>query len=438
MSEFTYVYPQSLEAGNTGEKNYQPDISTIIATVGNHEGKAVLLSAMQSSNDYSAPQLHDMFLSVQGSNPFFTGRSTNQIDYANTMESVGLLASSKLINGNLQYAKTKLGDHIGSAVTGHLLGFSLRNPTYSLKDFFGSTQSTNGNRAASNRIAIFRALLDHEPTSIGNLRLASGVSGAVLTNAVKSLQTSGLINYEYSNLRRLPSLRFEINPEKIERSATFPRLGGATDIALAILENEVAQRRFSIDKDLFRIQFANDLDMPQLSPKALLRKLNITFEKLQEKGVLIANNYHHNNQGELTKISLSGTQRDILTELSNIVSNLQNADPEFMIQGKELATEISGDPSHVQTLFRKCYGDESAKTNPLTIELIGKLLVQIFKKLPEQVLTADDIRAYLKYEGHKTSEDFATTKKKLGYLVKLGSIATVKIKGEDNYIKVVK
>lgn len=423
--------PESRETLST------PELGNIIAAAGNHEGKALLLLAMQTGSEYGMSALHSLSVNIQGAEPAYEGRAGNQIKYADTMESVGLLAKSQILGNGLAYTKTALGADIGSATAGHLLTFSLRHPEVTLKDLFGSTQTSQGHRPAVNRIYILRAILANEPMTVSTLKrhCETDINAAVVTKIIKSLSTKKIIGFDYANIRRLPSLAFDFDATKINRSSTFPRPGASTNIALQIIEDAVRAGETSITKDILRQKFAEQLDQPDLTSKAVLRKLTSITDTFERNGILIPQNRYHNDRGELTNIFLTERQRDVLSELDNILRNLQNLDPGFLREGKQLASQILSDPDSVKILVKKCYGEESAKTNPLTVQTIGAELIALFDRLPEQSLSADDVIDYLKYKGHKTLEHYETTKTKLEMLAKVGKISLVHIKGEDHYVK---
>ena len=123
-----------------GQKLDEEALGGLLAAAGNHEAKALLLSAMSEHIVYSANDLNRLMLECQGQ--YTTWRPSGQLpfDYcAHSLAPIGLVAS-EVLNADLTiygFYKTRYGREFGNALAGHLLSFSERHPKISLIDLFG-------------------------------------------------------------------------------------------------------------------------------------------------------------------------------------------------------------------------------------------------------------------------------------------------------------
>lgn len=194
------------------EKLPRPALYNLIAAVGNHEGKALVLAGMQKDRVYSGSDLKTVMTDLQGNHPLKTFDGRNLFTYCQrTFEPIGLVARA-VYNSELNevgYAKTEYGMQIGDALVGHLLSFSEQHPQYSLRSFFGATSSSAKpsteegfegeyiRRASEARIKIFEELTSSPSLSIPEEKLSTmtGIYGSRLRKMIEPLIQSDLIEH---------------------------------------------------------------------------------------------------------------------------------------------------------------------------------------------------------------------------------------------------
>jgi hypothetical protein len=416
------------------------ELGNLVAAAGNHEGKALLLTLMEDGAEYGQVSLRTLLLSAQGRNPVYRGNRTVVRNYVETFESVDLLTKSQLVDRSLVFEKTDKGSTIGSALAGHMLKFSLDHPEIRLSELLGSGQTKIGaDRAAQTRISVLRAMHQRKPTTMGDLKRAVGYEdakdGTSVFNAVKGLSDAGIINYTYNNLRREVAPSYKIDPAKIERTTLFPRAGSSTDKILQMIESVVASGHSYVDKDAIRAQFAQ-LDIAQgLTKKRQLVATNNALDALMGKGIVDPTDSRANAEGTLTEVSITDEQRQTVSELLVFLDGIQAGEPATIEQGIALGKAIVSNPKQVKTLVAKCYGEVSARTNPIRQAAIAKELAGLFERLPEQLLTSDDVTTYMKQRGYPTRESRVAMRLKLNGLHGAQALGRQVIKGEYYYSK---
>lgn len=181
-------------------------LGDLLAAIGNHEAKAIVLGGMERGTAYGITALHQLFLLPQGDNPAHKGAVNNQMQYCtDSFEAVGFVAKAQF-GESLKYEITEKGENEGKALAGHLLEFSLSHPDMSLRQIFGLTKSPGHKeqRAPVDRLKILRTIANsEEDLEAGDIEEKSGVSYNNVTHNLRWLDKHGIIRYETLNSRFL-------------------------------------------------------------------------------------------------------------------------------------------------------------------------------------------------------------------------------------------
>ena len=120
------------------------EVGGLLAAIGNHEGKALLLLAMQAEQPYTRTQLRGVLKEQQGPKDRWKGMNESLpfLWCQHSLSPIGLVVKEIVDpeRGTVGYMKKEKGDELGQALAGHLLAFSEEHPEVSLNGFFGSTQ----------------------------------------------------------------------------------------------------------------------------------------------------------------------------------------------------------------------------------------------------------------------------------------------------------
>ena len=127
------------------EKLSDQALGNLLSAIGNSEAKAALFLGMQPGEVYTAWDLRNLFLDLQGRSIEWNISVGTPIKYCTgSFEPIGLVAEEVSLDGqSIGYTKTDYGIAIATPLAGLLLDFSLNYPDISLGQIFGSTVSSS-------------------------------------------------------------------------------------------------------------------------------------------------------------------------------------------------------------------------------------------------------------------------------------------------------
>jgi Fe2+ or Zn2+ uptake regulation protein len=323
----------------------------LFTAVGNHEAKALTLSAMEIGVPYGTTALHRQFLDIQGDHPAYEGATTNQIDYCkDSFEAVGAVAKARW-GETLRYELTEEGETFGKALSGHLLDLSSRYPDIALRQLFGMTKTSgDAERSPVVRLQIFDALLRREPpirvADVERELLGVDTEHSSVSNQLAWLSRAHLINQVSAHSKTI-STKIEYY---IPQGETFETKTGKgkqekiTEVLRSLSANTDTVLTFE------EIAGAVIAAHPEVSRAYISRLLDSFYE-----------------QGAILKNELTGMQKSILTidpdkraVMKEVVDVYRLAldDPETFIRlGKEKLARIISDPEVVRTLVAKAFAN---------------------------------------------------------------------------------
>jgi len=394
-------YPQvnGLEVIAKREPLTDGEIGNLVAAVGNHENKALLLSAMKPEVVYSRNDLNKLFLEIQDDPPAWKVSDNLPFGYCmRSLAPIGLVAKDVVDpdRGIVGFYKTDLGIDVGDALAGHLLDYSLKHPEISLSQIFGSTVSPSerGARSPRMRIDILGELLTYDqPVNIADLPSVKEGDARRESGHIREMEKNDLIVVN-SNVRQT----FDVDSQKLSQI----ELDGH-DPALSPVMRQILMERAETDgklsitvEDMIEELAARSIDEEQ--HKWLRMQISRIFKKFTAKGALEP--LEEIDMERRTKISIDEDKRDVLEECLDIIYRLQTLDPMFLNEGQEKMRRILSSKDSIQELVSKArkssaHADPGAKAERIAI---------VRSMLNESQQTQRDIEQKLREQGIKLSE----------------------------------
>lgn len=131
----------------------------------------------------------------------------------------------------------------------------------------------------------------------------------------------------------------------------------------------------NIEKELTTEEITEALGVDNSQKGGNYAHVNQVLSHLVRKGYLERKEF---SADRLSDINLTEAQRSVILELLTIIDNFQNQNPQFLIEGRELLSEIVASPEKVTALMRKAkeHSSQADKKRP-TEETANELLYLI-------------------------------------------------------------
>jgi hypothetical protein len=360
------------ERGQVTPKEAQPkkepmsdaQIGDLLAAIGNHEGKALLLASMKPGQSYTRYQLGSLMKEYRSKNGKMKIDGSKSFAWCEqSLAQIGLVAKGDGISG---YQKTEKGDEQGQALAGHLLEFSEKHPEVSLYQLFGTTQSsskTEGQeggmgklRAPLTRLRIFSELVTRD-LPIREVDLSDAFTHdyphdyndnplAPIKNSLWNLSQNDVITYKAIKANssfyfyRLANTMPDGEPPPYRRRHSLTR-----DVFTILRE---ADREFS-PKDMYEVLIDKYPEKRKLT--GFRSAVSGTLKHLEKEGY--AEGQGDFVLGQQSEIKLNDGQREILTDLVTLIEKFREGDPIFLAEGKAKAAAIVSDTERFAALLEK-------------------------------------------------------------------------------------
>ncbi len=381
-------------------------IYEMIAAFGNHEGKALLLCAMQPGALYNLRGLHRLSLDIQGAEPAFKGNNRNQFAYCRTFEQIGLVAKM-VVDTEERYGLTELGERVGKPLAGLLLGISTATE-HSLNDVFSQTARPKGSidRPPKRMLKIMRTIAETDgEVKVAELAKMHGYKSNTVAEVLSRQDELGLVEYESRSLQDVVSFKV-VDSDKL--AGLFPRTAVSKRIFDVFLQHPDISHEID---DLRRAV--------ELKPEED-RSFGSCLQFLRDKGIVDRDRGYSGH--EFSSISLTNEQKEFWENLLQLLDRFKDLSPEVLREGRDRVRTILDDQELVKTLVRKAYGN-----NP-----------KIWKNYINEDQKRNLIRSVLleeEYLGIKAIETavnvrLAATGKRIGRKVLSGILADMRKRGE--------
>ncbi|HSW37657.1 MAG TPA: hypothetical protein VLG37_04800 [Candidatus Saccharimonadales bacterium] len=370
-------------------------LGNLLAAVGNHEGKAMTFLLMESHTSYGQAALRRCFIEAQGGEPVFEGAVTLHIRYCKQSFEQADLVTRTNDTGPLEFEKTSMGEQVGDAVVGLLLDFSLRWPDVSLREIFGSTQSTGGVRSAATRLKLYRVLANASTgMTKAELSRQAGVDETSLTLPLDYLSAAGHIAYEAVDNKRAPV--FIIASSNLTTLGTrWPVDGSFPATLLELVKLKQARGENYLTTDEVREHFKS---LGMVGVNDFNAQVHFSLKQLVKKGIL-KREVAPVPVKDFSHLKVGPAQRGMFREIVEILEGLQTLDSSVLERGRQLAANIKNDPEAVKALLLKCYSN-SRYVNPVAKQDIQSSLAALFERLPKQEFSAEDLSGLMEKNGY--------------------------------------
>lgn len=370
------------------ERKRLAEIGNLLSSVGNHEGKALLLASMLPSNIYFSSDLDRLMREKQGEKPVWRISNKTPFNICATTFSSSHLVSVGLSDHNLTtigYEKTVYGQKTATSFAGHLLKFSEDHPEVSLIDLFGSTHSRMKSAPVENEgeatyvertpllhYRIFKELLSRTaPIRVTDLTNVVGRSGFIEDHLVR-LSQHGILMYEWVR-KGEPVSKYTVNDDKLGQAPKdMSKISTANDIYKIMVENPALV--LSVDFLKRKLWEA----YPETEQQFLARRIAYALEAFESRGYIKKGKF---NGDYASEISLDERQRQMLKELMEILDGFCSNDPQFLEEGMAKAVEIVNDPRRFNVLLLKAK-EASANANHANPEDTKNQIISILYGFP--------------------------------------------------------
>ena len=366
------------------------DLGNLLAAMGNHEAKALLLVAMHEGVVYSASALHRLSLDRQGQLAAWRPASMTPFDYCkHSLAPIGLVAEEVVdaARGTYGYIKTRYGAEFGDALAGHLLTFSEAD-NVSLLQLFGNTNTTahppddaetvtSAKRAPYRRFRLFAALLRAAlPVQQLVLMRELDESHTTLGSHLRNLARHGIVSYQTKHLGD-SYVFYQLRPNGPPGpSPPDPRNRVLTDQVLGVLRSQAAA---VVTRDQVYATLV-DMHMPRRSEnvRGLKASISKVLSHLERAGVVERGRFKPAIQSE---VDLTSEQRARLTDLVNLCTSVARSEPSFLADGRAKAAAIVNDPMRVRALLQKVR-EVSPATNRTDTNALAEMILSALHQRP--------------------------------------------------------
>jgi hypothetical protein len=379
----------------------------LLAAVGNHEAKALLLAAMKEGVVYSASNLHRLMLERQGR--FMAWRLSGRVpfDYCvHSLAPIGLVAT-EVLNEDLSvygFSKTRYGRQLGDALVGHMLSFSERYPAVSLIDLFGRTNTsaastrdvTGGERwehpkrSPWKNYQIFSQLLRQElPVREIDLAVRLGEPLSTLGPRLRILAQKQLIIDDSKPIDEYVAFR-----QASQRTLDLPPPNSpAPTLSMQICAIFHDSSNAALTRELLYTELVRrHPELRGLNQESTRRRISGVASHLERYGYLERVKFSTDVQ---SMILLTETQRRMLTDLVTLLDRFAELDQAFLHNGRRLASGVANNPARFRALLLKAKRT-SPDINRARSDATGALLVTLVDKYPGSTTT--ELRDHLAQE----------------------------------------
>ncbi len=405
------------ESKKSPERISDHELGNLLAAIGNHEGKALLLASMKPNTAYTRLELRRIMNERQGEYDAWKSMDQNlPMDWClDSLGPIGLV-TRELIEphkGIYGYEKTEYGKNIGDALSGHLLTFSENHPT-SLYHLLGKTgsnaswqpQNTDDktefkNRSPLTRYRIFSTLVKHDLPMRETDLLQAFIETHSEYNDVRVLQPkisqhlqylarNGIITYETVHNNE-PYVKYTLNTERPEiPPPSYYKNPSLTQQVFQIITNNPGTEHTS--KSLYEQLLLLDPKKRENSKKALIHSISGVLSLFEREGYADRGRFHQDTFSELT---LTDRQRTTLVDFADILERFRQRDPEFFSEGRKKAQEIISSPARFSHLLERARNasPQANRTNPSET---SDQLLRLIAKHPHS--TVNELRDYFQHE----------------------------------------
>jgi predicted transcriptional regulator len=339
----------SHEAFGSSYATDEPVISNLYTSVGNHEGKAILLGNMEEGTGYTLSKLHDLVVAPQGTDPVSVGAKTNPYRWVrHSLHPHGMVEEEHVVDRT--YYLSEVGRREGQPFAGWQLDLSLNSPeAISLRGLFGMTKTRSGKTTTPpvDRLNIYKQIAESGQLSLNELDDKINIPRGTIINNLNWMDENGVIEYNSIDFKTVD----ETIDYEIVNDFTLYANGGSMREAVfgTILEMQKDSKK-SFSKLEF-IEAAKMLYPDKELDQAKSRKsaLRILRELVEENHLTKKVNEKVNEH----EISLNPAMRTVVGRLLEIADGMAQDDKDFRDEGNNKLRNILSSEEQVRHLVQK-------------------------------------------------------------------------------------
>lgn len=360
------------------ERLSDEQLGNLLSAVGNHEGKALLLLAMQPERYYIQGELHGLVKNLPGAENVYIGSPTNQIGYClNSLAPIGLVAKADY-GSPTSFALTQEGENLGKPLAAFLLDFSSKYDV-NLEAIFGASQSVNGKRSPFIRVELLKELLTSDkPLRLEDLRSSVGVAKPIPHMHLMKMAGAGLINYQSWD-----SSKDKASYELIDTN--YEPTSKAGPVSRKTLEFLKVQKVATLD-ELENYCRETLIELPEIDQ--LRYDIVHYMASLGRRSVVKRSKALRSYQG--ASISIDDNQRSMLEELLNGLEQFKSQDPEFLHSLKVRSTEILSDSTVVKSALNRL-AEKSPRMQNGDEKSLGRFILEALNNSEDVPMSIRDV-----------------------------------------------
>lgn len=370
-------------------------IDRMITAFGNHEGKALAVMAMDPGVTYTKNSLHRLMIDIQGNNPGWVMTRGTPVSWCKNS-----LAPNNVISFLPQDADTSVNKfmltetgEMAQPLAALLAEWSLRQPSVSLQQLFGSSQSgvvdANGERTTSpsTRLKILQTLVNAEGT-LQNVEIAQmlGVPTSSCGIHLASLAEDRIIEYDsFDPIEN--KIIYHAVPDSNQIKIKYPshKVGNKLPKAIRTLLMSDTNRSWTQEEiaSYFISQGRND-------SASFRHSISRILSQFKQNNIAGTNKFDY---AQYSIVRMDESMKTSVNELLQSIDRYKNQDTATIQYGTVLRQHIVSNPETVSTLMRKIH-EFSPYTHKITSEELQERLIDIIKYLPSSH-TRDIQRKYI-------------------------------------------
>lgn len=328
-------------------------LGNLLAAIGNHEGKALVLASMQSGEAYGITALHSLYVLAQGDNPAHVGAKNNQIDYCiYSFEPIGAVAKVT-DGGSLRYEISEEGERYGKAFAGLVLDFSLRYPDISLSQLFGQTFTKYDGDARSplRRVELLRALQTGDSTSQADIMHAVSRTNGSVRFHIDELAALGIVEKEAQTLDE-----YQVTISCGARIETYEQVGSQKTLTASVVSayNKLISSGQSIMQTDIEAALKADYGYEEWSDESLRNATSKVLAGLVGQGVVIKESVF--DRWRRSHVRLALTKKAAVLDILDELDKFQSGDVDILEKWRKRADEIVTDTNSARVLIGKAIG----------------------------------------------------------------------------------
>lgn len=383
--------PSQVEVESQHEHMTSERLGELISAIGNHEGKALLMLAMQPGAIYKQSELHHLVTDLPGASDAYVGSHRNQIDYCKkSIEPIGMVAKADF-GDVLRFGITESGEEVGKPLAAFLLEIGEQYGV-SLESMFGATRGKNNEGPFVRYLVVEELLTVSDGLNMSKFANEFGFSRDVMSEHLRKMHIEGLISFR-------PWIDGEDNIIYSSGAAKYDLKqpgNKPSEVLLSAVNYVNSKGEATFDEIVDHCLGGRELEESEL--RQFRHNLATALKGSSDKGALVRKEY--NRVGADNIAFMNKEQTKFWMEVITGLEKIKELNPEFLKKYREKGVEILSKPKKVKSALNRAAqrspflqnGDEK-DTGILIMRAIGQGELSV-RQLCELVSEMDGGRAF--------------------------------------------